>query len=561
MIGVASRAVSMQKDPSVPARVLYTIAASLIVTLHFSLIANYSWNVPDWDDYDMLLAPLLQWLNATPTPLAEARDFTHALLQLHNEHLVAVERLIPILWYMLFGNINYQGFIILGNCCFFVGLVALYRSCRFQSPSVFLILCFIMLQPQYRQSTVWATGSLQNLIALSFAFLAFTCLVRNTPQKTLAAVVLCLFAVATQANGIFCLPTIAFVFLLQRRRKLAAALAAFGLAVALWHVSRLPIASGGSLFLNLSDRLLYFCIFLGSFTQNFVLSILAGALFSLGFLWLTYRKQYATNPQLYALILFIILSAAANSLSRLQFGIDYPIKEGRYQLLSLTLLASFWLLLLKSYETKILLARISTGVAAVFFCYSYYFSFNWLRQHTQRVEEGVARWQIAGTDLEYSSHDRASPLLLKSIELKLYEMPVLELGPLLAAPVATRLSQVSQGSIISQIEHVVVGKEYLLISGWAFPANPVASEWTTKVVLNDATKSLAFVPSTRIRPEVSRHHRTPGLDRSGFLLVAKTSDIESLSGQAIRINLLIEQEGSPAIRKTESKTISAVTSD
>lgn len=561
MLHFISRAAAIQKGIGIPATVIGALASVLVIALHFSLIVSYSWNVPDWDDYDMLLAPLLAWLNATPTPSLETREFAHSLLQLHNEHLVAIERFIPVLWYQIVGGINYQGLIVFGNCCFFFGLLAIYRSCRFRNPLIFLTLCFIIFQPQYRQSTVWATGSLQNLIALSLVFLAFTCLVRNTMQKTLAAILLAVLAVATQANGIFCLPVMAFIFFLQKKRNLSVLLAILGGTLALWHVSRIIAASEGSLLSSVSDRLLYFFIFLGSFTQNFVLSIVAGALFILGLFVITYRKHYTRNPQLYALILFIMLSAAANSLSRLQFGIDYPIKEGRYQLLSLTLLASFWLLLLKSYEGKAIVVRISSGLAATFFCYSYYTSFNWLLQHTQRVEEGVVRWQIAHTDLEYSNQERASQLLERSTDLELYEMPTLDLEPLLANPSPTKLSVISQGTIISQIEHVVVGAEYFLISGWAFPAKPLDTSWTTKIVLNDATQSLAFTPSTRIRPEVSRHHRTPGLDHSGFLLLAKRSAVEPLAGDSIRINLVIEQAGSPAIRKTESKTITLSSSN
>ncbi len=169
--------------------------------IYFVLVTQYAVNVPMKDDYDAIL----NFLNSySHTP-----SFFHKLGLLfaqHNEHRIFSTRLITVLYYSIFGNVNFRNLILIGNLQLMViFLISVYfiRRCL---PKYRNIVSFIwglcLFDPSGYENGDVAMTSLQNF-GIVMLFLASIFFYSRDPKRNLVpAALFQLVCIFSSGNGI-----------------------------------------------------------------------------------------------------------------------------------------------------------------------------------------------------------------------------------------------------------------------------------------------------------------------------------------------------------------------
>ena len=313
-------------------------------------------NVPKWDDH-ALKGSLLLMEKATSLP-----GWFRQVIAQHNEHRIALDRLLTWTDFTLFGKLSFTRLMAYGNAQLLL-LVALFgvMLARYTKPwYVFLppVACFIISLAQW-ENMYWALSSIQNFGVVCWS-LACLYALAHRPKPGLA---IGLAAVATlvSGNGFLVWPIGLLMLLAQRRRRdlLPWSIAAIGLiALYFWDYAMPathPATRGNPI------ELAGACLaFLGAAvealptSQPYLLSMLLGAVLLLG--WGVefvrsvgqIRHKIAWEPLRtfgFGALAFLVGTAVVVVWGRFGYGKDMLLTS-RYRIYSLTLLAltyTYWL--------------------------------------------------------------------------------------------------------------------------------------------------------------------------------------------------------------------------
>jgi hypothetical protein len=140
------------------------------------VILKYAVNIPWFDDLDPFPDFLRQWNGASA--VSEKIRF---LFQPNNEHRMVVGKLSALLYYELFGTLNFVFLQIVG-ACFTIGTFLLFLL-SFRSSKInimyFLPVPFLLFQLQYHLIFLWSITSLQHQSAIFFICFSIFCLSRD----------------------------------------------------------------------------------------------------------------------------------------------------------------------------------------------------------------------------------------------------------------------------------------------------------------------------------------------------------------------------------------------
>ena len=98
----------------------------LLGGIHVFLITRYAVDIPDWDDYDAVLGFLSDFQLAK-----SGAEKIMLLFSQHNEHRIAIDRIISLFDFWLFGKINFYHLIFIGN--FFLVVFGYFLFTFFQT--------------------------------------------------------------------------------------------------------------------------------------------------------------------------------------------------------------------------------------------------------------------------------------------------------------------------------------------------------------------------------------------------------------------------------------------
>jgi len=140
------------------------ILSILPIWLLFSLVKEYSLNLPFQDDWDAILKYLNSWGNSA--------EKIKLLFSQHNEHRILSSRLTYIIYYNIFNKIDLQNIIIIGNIQLILITAILSFFCfkslgKYWSIAVIIInLC--VFDPSNYENSNFAMGGMQNYGVILF---------------------------------------------------------------------------------------------------------------------------------------------------------------------------------------------------------------------------------------------------------------------------------------------------------------------------------------------------------------------------------------------------------
>ncbi len=548
---------SSQSSESASAAFLAAGAFLLLLaagSVYFYRVLAYSVDWPNSDDFDIFLGYLLRSESTT----GAAQKFL-LLFAPHNEHRVLLNRVFSHLVLAANGRLDFVQLVILGNLALVCSAVLLPRLLPNSKSSAdtagAFALSALLFSYVFYEASVWATASIPNFWVFTLTLAAIVSGSGRSRSAAAAGVVLSVLAALTQANGVFSLIALSWVWWNQgRRAKALVGAVLFIVVFACIHLTtlqKLVAGSGSSGETNLFDYLLFCLCFIGGAASEHSLTLCAffGGLLTGVLVWLAVGGTRKLNPILSAFALFLLLTAAVNALGRAPMGVELSYATPRYALVSLMCVISAALGVLLHLPS-----RFKPAAAALLMLFSAsYLLWSWREfepQFTLRQEllsDSRLTWQLFEDGLAHPTPEHARQVLLDSVEAGFFKPPAEDENIAIERPAEVPPgAKVVEGGIV-QLEQVLSSERYLWIKGWAFNRT---KEYVCKplaiVLVGKDGERFAFRTEIQKRADVSKHHSDKRLLETGLkLLVTKDRLPDRLT--PLRIGVLLAECPRPVI--------------
>lgn len=507
---------------------LACVLCLLAPAIYLHLVAVNSVNAPCWDDYDSLV----EFLNQFRDTSSFAGRLSLILVQ-HNEHRLAFLRLVGLSVFYLKGDLDFRLLCYIGNAA--LVLIAYFLFYAFKTggefkPFYFSPVLFLLFQPQYHDIILQATALFSNFSVLLFALVTLLLIERRSRISFVFACVFAALAIFSQGNGILIFPMGLVAFLMQRNYRQAGIwllVSLLVLAVYFKGYGQLPGHPGIlEALMDIKGVILSLFCFAGSAAgfSSFYPSLFCGIGMVLYFIFLTIRKYYRSNPTLYFLFFFILLTIGINAVFRSWKGIEFVLLQSRYKFFSIFGVILLYLSLYEIVQRKRLHLFVAiTGliVALAFFTVSSSLYIPKVVESSEGFKRGLLRWYVDGEGLRYPFPEEASRLLNESIEKSIYKFPENIIKEFKKTPYVFRKKDIHRHPVFS-IDTVAENDEYAYIDGWAFLSAEALPGEKISVVLESSEQAFAFPTVTIIRPDLVDYFGSSSLKRSGFgVLISK----------------------------------------
>ncbi len=319
--------------------ILFSVSASV---LFFVFLFLNSANIPIMDDFSML-----DFINHYSTSETWSEKFS-LITSFYSgfETRPVVIRLIYILFFKITNEINIKTIVLVCNVSLLLILILLALSFwqnKLKWKIIFLVSIFL-LQFAFYDSIVYSTPAIDYQFAVLFFMITLFIIQKKTWHFQLGAFACSLLSAGSLGNGIFVFPIVLlYLFIEKKWTWFSIWFIGFGLFSAFYFrgfaINKL---STGFFPFSFAEYFKYSCCFLGSSFQFFYylqVPFAIGLLLWILFLTLTLKKYYKTNFLVYGLILFLLLSSAANAVFRLNAGIETAITN-RYAFFSVVAVAA-----------------------------------------------------------------------------------------------------------------------------------------------------------------------------------------------------------------------------
>ncbi len=512
------------------------LLALAAVCMYFQLIWTASVEAPFLDDYDAVLGFLTQWLDAEG-----GRARWRLIFRPHNEHVLGLPHAWVVLSHRLAGRLDIRLLNLIGNGYLLLLVAALFAAFRRDAAPAVRIGAFapavpFLLQPQHWTALLSPTVSLSNAGVVALAALAFAALEWKPRIAGGIAAAAALGASLSQANGFLVWPVALVVLLLHGRRHAAllwgvAAVAA--LAILLGGLGPTPLRTSPLAALDRPDRIIAYSLnFLGcavGFSHPGA-SLAAGAALLASVVALSWQGLPRRSPALFALLLFLLASVAANALLRSHQGAGAPLLQPRYAFYSAVLLAINYLGWAELLSGRRAGRRWQAGMlaASVVFCLaSHAVSRGKVMDLSARLSNGLERWWSTGDGgLIHPDFRKASFFMLKGLDQGLFQIPREWVDRYAAAP-EQREPPPASTMVRHHLHTLRQDKDLLIVSGWAV-AGSSALHQEVEVVLA-TPRGVLFYPALEVlRIDLPKHseHLASLLAPSGFRALISTADLE-----------------------------------
>lgn len=538
-------------DPREPgSRALAATLAALVlcaVALHFYTIAATSVDVPFLDDWDALLGFQVYWLEAKGVA-AHLR----LLFDPHNEHLLAVPRVLVLGVHALTGRVDFTWLNLLGNTLALLALAALWPGFRPGRPTPQRVLAFLpavlcVAQPQAWTAVISPTVSISNFGVVAFAALCFAALARGDARGIGAAALCAACAAFSQGNGVLAAPLAALVPWLRGQRTLAwrwgagaAASAALYFALAPSdYAAASPLAS-----LARPNQLvayaLYFMGAAGGFARPLP-SLLVGVVLVTSFSVLALRGLPRRSPVIFASSLFLFASIAANALLRAHQGAEAPLFQPRYRLYGAFLLALGhlgWEEILPPQPRRRWTGA-ALAAAFAFWAVSFQVGSTAAKARAAELEADLGVWWETGTQgLRHPDFRKASFFLHRALAAKILRLPGDWPERYAVTPRPAKLP--GGGAAVSgALDAVVRGPGWLAVLGHAQVGGSAVGQKVEIALVGNAGAQLA--PARAVAPSelpVQAPRRAGRLAHSGYHALI---DTRRLPAGRYRIGVVVQQ--------------------
>lgn len=375
-------------------RALSLLFISLIILLpvvvYFTVWDYYAINIPKWDDHTLKLF-IDQYAHA-----ANWKGKIMALTKQHNEHRIALTRLVAWADYSLFGTLNYRHLMLVGNILL-IGIIPLWYLLLKNSKKPLFALVpvpFLWLSLSMWENMYWGMSAVQNFGVVTLS--VWTIYLCVNPRNLLFAlsIPLAFICVFTSPNGLFVLPIGALlIFLTGNRKRLALYILASGATIFFFFNSYIRPDSNPESKASILQLAKGYMAFLGSFAESIPVKDSFGMCFLLGIvlflvalsiasttLFRIIRNKYSIKferiTDLFCLgtILFVLGTALVVVYGRAGFGLEGLITS-KYKIYSLLLLIVAYLYVVIPIKGSFLSPYITAIVflAVIFNIFSYHY--------------------------------------------------------------------------------------------------------------------------------------------------------------------------------------------
>jgi uncharacterized membrane protein len=485
----------------------------------FLLVLQRLWtNAPVWDDYDAILALLLR-ADDIRTP----GEWLAMVFAQHNEHRIAVMRLIALGVAGSFGQIDFRIMMLIANLSLLGTFLFVWREFRREvAAPIFGAAALVMFQWSYFEASLMGSAGPPHLGVVFFAFGCLYFALREGTAGFVLAAVFGVLAAASQANGLFALPIAAVGCVAwggKRRAVVLGILAVLAWVLYLYGYVRPPGHPSPLVALtNPIPAVHLFCVVIGGILPGTRASAILGALILVGFAWMAWKGLWRTHPVAALWVTFLLATAATASVGRVGFGVH---NASRYAIVStslLVILALCFFTMARPLGWKAIAVTLLGGVAISFGVtllarddiVAYALRGKLLRE-TVPAAPGVVVDRFAGAF--YPNQDWARHVLTLASERGHY-FPRKQL--VYPTRVFSASSVPETQRRFGHVDVVAVSGRRVSVTGWSDITAQVPSR-TMQVISSPQfleAVSVAVIP----RQDVTTAHKQPDLLLSGFLM-------------------------------------------
>jgi hypothetical protein len=512
-----------------------------------ALLLGPSPDVPYIDDYDTIAAFLLLY-DDTPSASGALRH----LVEHHNEHLMALPRAAGLMVRGLRGQLDFRLLNALGAGWLLLLLLGLYLAFRRGESALDKLLPFapaalLLLHPQFHMIYRSPTTSHSSFAVPACAALAFVALDRGGARRLACAALLSLAAMATLANGILIAPLGLVVPGLQRRWKQGAAWALVVAALLVFYFVVLdPPGSSSDPLQTLAqpERVLRYALNFVGCAAGFSRpgwSMLAGGLVLVALVGAIGRGLPRRSPALFAMVLFLLGSAAANTLGRAPQGPGLALLQPRYTFYGSLFLALTYLSWAEVAPHARRAFAASLLASAAFWAVSFHLYRDRVALLSTQLAEGYERWWVqGGSGLAHPDFRSAEATVLHGLAAGWLRLPPEWLERHAAWPIP-RDPPRADSAVQFALDLVGQDEHSFYVSGWA-RAGASSRGQEVELVLRGRERSYVFPAVTVARADLDREKpgQLRGLAESGFrVLVSK----QALAPGRYRLGVLVRRGG------------------
>lgn len=392
----------------------------------FTLSIWYAPNVPFLDDYHLCL----DFLNG----FVSSGHSIPVLLEKRNGHFFLTQKLIFLLDYLLFGDIDFRHFVVVNNVVFISVFYVIYRVLRnLKIEKIhFISLLLIGCVPNFYLNN--HPSSFLHFSSVLLCLLTFLCLDRRTSSAFVLASFLAILAALSSGGGLLVyFAALPLVWKRFRGSFLLIWCLQFLMLVGLYLVT--PDAGSGGDFSGIF-RVSYwvvlsgnFFLFFGSFFKPLYGSyhfwsviIGVGGIVGLMYMFWDKRKILKLHPLLLAGLLLGILLGLSSTIMRSQYGLGATTSD-RYRLYQFIFWAFSYLFLVTLYKVKLdrWYVLILAG-SILLYGLRMRQSMEEIQFRSIQLVEGMKYYQTFGDvgQLTYRHQDTAGRILSRSKELGIY---------------------------------------------------------------------------------------------------------------------------------------------
>ena len=198
-----------------------------LIGLYFYLWNHYALNIPKWDDH-----PLKGVVADFEKSTTLSEQFNIVFKQ-HNEHRIVLTRIVAIIDYELFGELNFKHLMFFGNLALLIIWWLITRFFKQTIAPVWYAIPIVTLwfSMAFWENAFWGMAAIQNFWVVAFALLCFWILRRNDGYWWWAMPV-AFMAFFTSGNGILVLPISFLILLIQKQYQKSIVWVVFSIMIA-----------------------------------------------------------------------------------------------------------------------------------------------------------------------------------------------------------------------------------------------------------------------------------------------------------------------------------------
>jgi hypothetical protein len=498
-----------------------SIILIFLITLQFALLSwRYAVNLPVWDDFDSVLYFLNRYVDAV-----DWRDKFHLIFEQHNEHRIVINKLLTLACVILFDEINLSYLIYCSTTALILLALILGAQAKKEAIYTTIISVAILLQPQYGDGLNWVTTSVASFFLTLMALIS-SLLAHQSKIKYHYLIPILSLSCFSLGNGITLPFCIMLTLLLNSRWRDALIVFITSLILcSLYFMGFKPPQQSGSITdytTNFSQVLDYGFNIVGAsigFADK-AQSIFCGILLTLLFFLILLNPKLRQSSPLIAFLFFLFCSAGINTAARSINHYVFPMTPGRYTILSSAIVATltvilYQYLLSKKYRIRFL----AIPIALVFNLHSYQFSRLAVENLYDRTIDDLSHFLLTGVGLTYPWPDRSLGIYQEAIQKKLYHLPIKEMHFQDIATIDTSSFIKRKGVARGFVNIAAVGKDYVVVAGWAILKSCTSSETTPYVHLVGNKSSITIAALKKPRSDIETRFTTIEHHSAGYYTI------------------------------------------